>query len=102
MANLFVLLIVVVICCLKTKSLILFYVFFEMRILPVALIIYLYGYQPEKLQATLFLILYTVGRSLPLLLAILIRSFDLTASTFIALPVTLAFIVKTPIYLLHT
>ena len=88
--------------CLKTKSLLLFYVYFEASVLPITLILYLYGYQPEKLQASIFLLLYTVARSLPLLLVILLGVPDITSYSFLALPLTLAFIVKSPMYLLHT
>ena len=99
---LFIILMVLILMCLKTKSLLLFYVYFEARILPITLILYLYGYQPEKLQASLFLLLYTVARRLPLLLVILLGVPDITSYSFLALPITLAFIVKSPIYLLHT
>merc|ERR1712136_249812 len=43
-----------VILSIKTKSVFLFYIFFEARAIPMALIIFISGYQPEKLQAALF------------------------------------------------
>ena len=52
----------------KTKSYFLFYIFFEASIMPITLLIFLFGYQPEKLQASLLLLLYTVFGRLPLLL----------------------------------
>ena len=61
-----------VLMAIKTKSLLLFYVFFEFRIVPITLILFLFGYQPEKLQASLFLLLYTVVGSIPLLLFIVV------------------------------
>ena len=88
--------------CLKTKSLLLFYVYFEASVIPITLILYLYGYQPEKLQALIFLLLYTVARRLPLLLVILFGVPDITSYSLLALPITLAFIVKSPMYLFHT
>ena len=87
---------------LKTKSLLLFYIFFEASVIPITLILFIYGYQPEKLQATLYLILYTITRSLPLLIYIIIWHFQLMSSSFQSIPITLAFIVKTPLYLIHT
>ena len=48
-----------------------FYVFFEVRLIPTLLMVLLYGYQPEKLTATIYLLIYTVSSSLPLLLLII-------------------------------
>lgn len=101
MALLNTLLTCIVILAVKTKSLLLFYVLFESRIVPIAMIVYLYGYQPEKLQASLFLLLYTVAGSLPLLLFIIMGNFIIIGS-LISIPITLGFIIKTPMYLLHS
>ena len=86
----------------KTKSLVLFYIFFEFSIIPITLIVFLYGYQPEKLQAASSLLLYTVVRSLPLLLYILNGNITLFTSSFLTIPITLSFLIKTPIYFFHT
>jgi len=51
-----------------------FYVFFELRLIPTLLIVFLFGYQPEKLQARLYLLLYTVFSSLPILLIFISNS----------------------------
>lgn len=48
-----------------------FYILFEMSLLPTLFIVLLFGYQPEKLQAGQYLLLYTVLASLPLLLSLL-------------------------------
>lgn len=85
----------------KTKSLLLFYIFYELRVVPIFLIIYIKGYQPEKLQAALSLLLYTVVGSLPLFLYILTQELGVVSS-ILSLPITLGFIVKTPLYILHT
>ena len=86
----------------KTKELLLFYVFFELRAVPITVMIFQYGYQPEKLNAALFLMLYTVVRRLPLLLAIMFWRGEYISSSISCFPVTFGFMVKTPIYLLHT
>ena len=92
-----------VILCLKTKAILLFYVFFEFSVVPITLIVFLYGYQPEKLQACLSLLLYTVVSRLPLLIYLLYNeSQTFIMSAILTVPVTLGFMVKTPIYLLHT
>ena len=48
-----------------------FYILFEISLLPTLLIVLLLGYQPEKLRAGQYLLLYTVLASLPLLLTLL-------------------------------
>ena len=85
----------------KTKSLLLFFVFFELRVIPITLIVFIFGYQPEKLQASFSLLLYTVTRSMPLLLFILIGELSLLTSAVLTFPVTISFMVKTPMYLVH-
>lgn len=101
-----VLLSIAVLLAIKTKSLLIFYIFFELRVVPITLIVFLFGYQPEKLQASLFLLIYTVVRSLPLLLFIVIcgdySSIFIISSAVLSVPITLGFIVKTPMFLLHT
>nr|YP_026022.1 NADH dehydrogenase subunit 4 [Pollicipes polymerus]AAS00863.1 NADH dehydrogenase subunit 4 [Pollicipes polymerus] len=47
-----------------------FYIFFEGSLIPIYLLIVGWGYQPERLQAGIYLLLYTVFASLPLLISI--------------------------------
>nr|YP_010839109.1 NADH dehydrogenase subunit 4 [Raivuna sinica]WGG26906.1 NADH dehydrogenase subunit 4 [Raivuna sinica] len=47
-----------------------FYFFFECSLIPIFLIIFGWGYQPERLSAGFYLIFYTLFGSLPLLLII--------------------------------
>jgi len=51
---------------------IMFYFFFERRLIPILFIILLWGYQPERLQAGLYIIIYTLCGSLPLLIRLVI------------------------------
>nr|YP_011002933.1 NADH dehydrogenase subunit 4 [Optediceros sp.]WPR14851.1 NADH dehydrogenase subunit 4 [Optediceros sp.] len=48
-----------------------FYFLFEASLIPTLLIILGWGYQPERLQAGMYMMIYTVAASLPLLLIIL-------------------------------
>ena len=48
-----------------------FYFMFEASLIPTLLLILGWGYQPERLQAGMYIIIYTVAASLPLLLVIL-------------------------------
>ena len=86
---------------LKTKSLLILYSFFELRVVPVCLLILFFGYQPEKLQACFFIVIYTVVGSLPLLLYIIYNPFRFQTAEILTLAITLGFMVKTPMYLLH-
>jgi len=77
-----------------------------LSLLPTLLMILLYGYQPEKLQAGQYLLLYTVLASLPLLVSLLTLSRYLAwlapgCYTFLGVSLTLGFIVKRPLYLVH-
>lgn len=46
-----------------------FYVFFEAALLPTLYLVLRWGYQPERMQAGMYLMLYTVRASLPLLVS---------------------------------
>nr|YP_002456343.1 NADH dehydrogenase subunit 4 [Watersipora subtorquata]ABY55228.1 NADH dehydrogenase subunit 4 [Watersipora subtorquata] len=51
----------------STKNMILFYVTFELSLLPTMMLILKWGSQPERLQATMYFMLYTMCASLPLM-----------------------------------
>ena len=101
----------------SVASLFLFYLFFEWSLLPIFLIILGWGYQPERLRASLLLFFYTLFASLPLLLVLLYwrqiafitgfkdavliltqRGVRFVILRFITI---LAFVVKFPIYFVH-
>ena len=52
------------------SSLLIFYIAFEASLIPISLIVFGWGYQPERLRAAISMILYTIVASLPLLLII--------------------------------
>nr|YP_010936465.1 NADH dehydrogenase subunit 4 [Morula spinosa]WKW54918.1 NADH dehydrogenase subunit 4 [Morula spinosa] len=54
-----------------SSSSLLFYFLFEASLIPTLLLILGWGYQPERLQAGMYMMIYTVAASLPLLLSIL-------------------------------
>lgn len=99
------------------NRLILFYIFFELSLVPIFLIILIWGYQSERLFASLSILLYTFIASLPLLFIVIffnqrkttrtlrlliINSLSATPqSLVISRILTLAFLVKTPLYLTH-
>lgn len=109
----------VLVICFTASNLLRFYVFFEASLIPTLVLILGWGYQPERLQASLYLILYTLAASLPLLIAILfifntyistsmafpkyipIPFHSLFLSSFWWLSCILAFLVKIPIFSAH-
>lgn len=68
----FVLILILVLLFLTFSSidLLSFYIFFEGSLIPIYLLIVGWGYQPERLQAGIYLLLYTIFASLPLLISI--------------------------------
>lgn len=93
-------------------NLFLFYLFFERRLIPTLFLILGWGYQPERLQAGLYLLFYTLFASLPLLLGlffifrvnkrfiIFIYIFEVQHFLFYFFLI-FAFLVKIPIYVVH-
>lgn len=54
-----------------TDNLLLMYIIFEASLIPTFYLILSWGYQPERLQAGVYFIIYTIVASLPLLMCIL-------------------------------
>lgn len=92
-----------------TTNLFLFYIIFELRLIPILLIILYWGNQPERLSAGLYFILYTRVISLPYLLFLLklfpnsynfLLRIEKVSSIFTIL-LLLPFLVKMPVLGLH-
>jgi len=60
------LLLIILINCFSSSNIITFYIWFEASLIPTIIIIITWGYQPERLQARIYLILYTITASLPI------------------------------------
>jgi NADH-ubiquinone oxidoreductase chain 4 len=94
-------------------NLFLFYVFFERSLIPTLFLILGWGYQPERLQAGLYLLFYTLFASLPLLIALFFIINNFYSLNFLFLKefnidnfllyffLVFAFLVKMPIFLVH-
>lgn len=65
-------LLIILIICFSSSSIIIFYIWFEASLIPTLIIILLWGYQPERIQATIYIIIYTISASLPILIIIII------------------------------
>lgn len=96
-------------------NLFIFYLFFESSLIPTFFLILGWGYQPERVQAGIYLLFYTLFASLPLLVAIFnvyfsykslnfhvfnfVQNYSFTF--FIYFSLILAFLVKIPIFIFH-
>nr|YP_009913070.1 NADH dehydrogenase subunit 4 [Pleurobema oviforme]QLJ92882.1 NADH dehydrogenase subunit 4 [Pleurobema oviforme] len=107
------LLTLVLVFCFSVSSLFSFYVLFEFSLIPILMIILGWGYQPERLQAGKYMMLYTVSASLPLLVLIVLVLSE-SGSVFwglgceslgygwlVTICASLAFMVKLPVYGFH-
>jgi len=47
-----------------------FYLFFEIRLIPTLILILGWGYQPERIQAGMYIFFYTLFASLPIIVAV--------------------------------
>nr|YP_010852777.1 NADH dehydrogenase subunit 4 [Delias berinda]WGL40144.1 NADH dehydrogenase subunit 4 [Delias berinda] len=94
-------------------NILMFYLFFEGSLIPTLILILGWGYQPERIQAGLYLLFYTLFMSLPLLLGLFfifnnfntmfmyLYKFYESDSLFLYLAMILAFFVKMPMYFVH-
>nr|AOR07191.1 NADH dehydrogenase subunit 4 [Mesenchytraeus cf. pedatus SL-2017] len=111
-------LLLVLINCFSSSSMMSFYLWFEASLIPTMILIMSWGYQPERMQASLYLMLYTVTASLPMLVMFcLIYSSSnhmlMTMSYDFSLPLDLStnplcwmmilggFLVKLPMFSVH-
>lgn len=84
----------------SVRSLLDFYVTFEFRVIPLSLCILGWGLQPERLLATIYMILFTAVRAFPFLVLILLRP-RLTEARLRLSVLVCPFLVKLPIFMVH-
>nr|QVL29273.1 NADH dehydrogenase subunit 4 [Ceratitis bremii] len=97
----------------SSMNLFMFYLFFESSLIPTLFLILGWGYQPERLQAGVYLLFYTLLVSLPMLVGIFYlykscytMNFYLLSNymfnyDLLYLSMILAFLVKMPMFLVH-
>nr|YP_010527085.1 NADH dehydrogenase subunit 4 [Agrius convolvuli]UXR12422.1 NADH dehydrogenase subunit 4 [Agrius convolvuli]WMQ52817.1 NADH dehydrogenase subunit 4 [Agrius convolvuli] len=97
----------------STMNLFLFYLFFEGSLIPTLLLIIGWGYQPERIQAGMYLMFYTLFASLPLLMGLFYMYSEINSMMIYFLKffnmnyillyfcMVLAFLVKMPMYFVH-
>nr|UEK75605.1 NADH dehydrogenase subunit 4 [Epistrophe lamellata] len=97
----------------SSMNMFMFYLFFECSLIPTLLLILGWGYQPERLQAGMYLLFYTLLVSLPMLVAIfyiynnyntmefyLINNYNMNYM-ILYFSLILSFLVKMPMFLVH-
>nr|BDQ44145.1 NADH dehydrogenase subunit 4 [Amynthas tamaensis] len=60
----------ILLMCFNASNMFMFYIWFEVSLMPTMALIMVWGYQPERLQASMYLMIYTVTASLPMLVAL--------------------------------
>nr|YP_009488052.1 NADH dehydrogenase subunit 4 [Anopheles kompi]AWB99741.1 NADH dehydrogenase subunit 4 [Anopheles kompi] len=116
--NLFIMMILFLLLMLvltfSSMSMFMFYLFFEASLIPTLFLILGWGYQPERLQAGIYLLFYTLLASLPLLvgifyvldvnntmLFILLLNYKFFNMNLLYVCLIIAFLVKMPMFLVH-
>uniref|UniRef100_A0AAU7VC24 NADH-ubiquinone oxidoreductase chain 4 n=1 Tax=Stenopsocus brevicapitus TaxID=3074938 RepID=A0AAU7VC24_9NEOP len=112
--NILIVLLLFLVLSFYTSNLFLFYLFFEGSLIPTFMIIMGWGYQSERVQASIYLLMYTLVCSLPLLLMIfyfynesnyLSMILNLDKKIYINFMIFIfmytAFMVKLPMFMLH-
>uniref|UniRef100_A0AAU8L208 NADH-ubiquinone oxidoreductase chain 4 n=1 Tax=Cyphochilus crataceus TaxID=1453293 RepID=A0AAU8L208_9SCAR len=94
-----------------SMNLFVFYLFFEMSLFPTLVLIMGWGYQPERLQAGVYLLFYTLLASLPMMISIFyyyekFYSLDYyffmdVGNTVLYLCMNMVFFIKMPMYFVH-
>nr|WKU83891.1 NADH dehydrogenase subunit 4 [Claraeola sicilis] len=108
-----IMLLILLMLAFMSMDLFMFYLFFEGSLIPTLFLILGWGYQPERLQAGMYLLFYTLLVSLPMLLGIFylymnfyslnMYMFNWLLLDYLILCVCLisAFLVKMPMFLVH-
>nr|YP_010946903.1 NADH dehydrogenase subunit 4 [Salganea incerta]WGO57660.1 NADH dehydrogenase subunit 4 [Salganea incerta] len=107
-----ILLLMMLVCTFGSMNMFSFYLFFESSLIPTLFLIMGWGYQPERLQAGIYLLFYTLLASMPLLVSIIYMyevdnlSFSLLnifykMNMFMYISMILAFLVSMPLFMLH-
>lgn len=93
-----------------TVSLFKFYIYFELRLVPILIIIISFGRQPERLSAGTYLLFYTTRLSIPYIAILVFLKIEYSIfwvctnsirTSIITIIIILPFLVKIPIFGLH-
>nr|AWV83804.1 NADH dehydrogenase subunit 4 [Cicadettana calliope] len=95
----------------STSSIMMFYICFESSLIPIMIIIMSWGYQPERINASYYLLFYTLFASLPMLMSIfflykynmtnIFMLMDSPINIYIYMGMIMAFLIKMPLFMFH-
>nr|AML25755.1 NADH dehydrogenase subunit 4 [Carabidae sp. BMNH 1274270] len=96
----------------SSMNLFMFYLFFEASLIPTLFLIMGWGYQPERLQAGIYLLFYTLFASLPMMIGIFYIYYNFYSlnyfyfnncnfNFYMFICMIFAFLVKMPMYMVH-
>nr|ALO71231.1 NADH deshydrogenase subunit 4 [Tychobythinus sp. 1 EF-2015] len=98
-------------CAFSAINLFIFYLYFEMSLIPMLIMIMGWGYQPERLQAGIYLLFYTLFASLPMMISIFYVYFKNSSLLFLFLSnnnnifiyifMNMVFFIKMPMFMVH-
>nr|QWB85865.1 NADH dehydrogenase subunit 4 [Ulochaetes vacca] len=113
--NLFLMVMIILLISLlltfSSLNLFIFYLFFEVSLIPTLILIMGWGYQPERIEAGMYLLFYTLLVSLPMMISIFMYyenfnslSFSLffkNLNFFFYLCMNMIFLLKMPMFFVH-
>nr|WRO44827.1 NADH dehydrogenase subunit 4 [Podabrus annulatus] len=114
-SNMFILMLMILMISLflvfSSMNLFIFYIFFEVSVIPTLILILGWGYQPERIQAGIYMFFYMLLTSLPMMISIFylyekFNSLDFFKLTYLNsyllfMCLTMIFMVKIPMYFVH-
>nr|YP_010709546.1 NADH dehydrogenase subunit 4 [Rhagonycha nigroimpressa]WCS40142.1 NADH dehydrogenase subunit 4 [Rhagonycha nigroimpressa] len=114
-SNMFILMLMILMISLymvfSSMNLLIFYIFFEISVIPTLILILGWGYQPERIQAGIYMFFYMLLTSLPMMISIFYLYMKFNSLDFFKLMnlnsyllffcLTMIFMVKIPMYFVH-
>nr|WRO44957.1 NADH dehydrogenase subunit 4 [Fissocantharis imparicornis] len=114
-SNMFMLMLMILMISLylvfSSMNLFIFYIFFEVSVIPTLILILGWGYQPERIQAGIYMFFYMLLTSLPMMISIFYLynkynsleffKFMYLHSYLLFFCLTMIFMVKIPMYFVH-
>nr|QUB07041.1 NADH dehydrogenase subunit 4 [Thlaspida biramosa] len=95
----------------SSMNLFLFYIFFEVSLIPLLLLIIGWGYQPERMMAGIYMLFYTLFFSFPMMLGLFFLYNKFNSLMFLELGlieskifyffINMIFFVKIPMFIIH-
>nr|YP_010535865.1 NADH dehydrogenase subunit 4 [Anaedus unidentatus]UYB79077.1 NADH dehydrogenase subunit 4 [Anaedus unidentatus] len=92
-------------------NLFLFYLFFEISLIPIFVLVIGWGYQPERIQAGFYLLIYTLLASLPMMIclfyfynkfnSLMVFNFFQVDELLVYMLINMVFFVKIPMFFVH-